>query len=92
MGSMACFSRSLVLEVMGTLDVFRGVPGGAEHFEVPDAFEHVPVGVASRDLPNSLKMSCFVSSRAWNSCARSFSLSGFSKCGEGVNEKNRPSH
>ena len=47
MGRMTCLSRSGVLEVMGALDVFRGVPGGAEHFEVPDAFEHVATGIAS---------------------------------------------
>ena len=46
MGSMMCFSHSGVVEVLGALDVFRGVPGGAEHFEVPDAFQRVPAGVA----------------------------------------------
>ena len=58
MGSMACFSHSGVLEVMGALDVSRGVSGGAEHFEVPDAFERVPAGVASRGPSNSFTMSC----------------------------------
>ena len=29
------------------MDVFPVVPGGAEHFEVPDAFEHVATGIAS---------------------------------------------
>ena len=47
MGRMACFSRSGVLEMMLALDWFRGVPDGAEHFEVPDAFEHVATGIAS---------------------------------------------
>ena len=47
MGRMTCFSHSGVVEVLGAFDVFRGVPGGAEHFEVPDAFEHVATGIAS---------------------------------------------
>ena len=38
--SMTCFSHSGVLKVLGALNVFRGVPGTAEHFEVPDASEH----------------------------------------------------
>ena len=56
MGSMTCFSHSEVVEVVGALDVFRGVPGGAEHFEAPDAFERVPAGSASRGPSSSLKM------------------------------------
>ena len=77
MGSMTCFTHSGVLEVMGALDdVFRGVPGGAELFEVPDAFERVPAGVASPGPSKSLKMSALASSRVWNSCVRSFSPSG----------------
>ena len=42
-----CFSHSGVAEVLGALDVFPVVPGGAEHFEVPDAFDHVANGIAS---------------------------------------------
>ena len=42
-----CFSHSGVVEVLGALDVFPVVPGGAEHFEVPDAFEHVATSMAS---------------------------------------------
>ena len=80
MGSMACFSHSGVLEVMGALDVFRGVPGGAELFEAPDAFERVAAGSTSRGPSNSLRMSARASSRVWNSCVRSLSPSGFSKC------------
>ena len=47
MGNMMCFSHSGVVEVLGALDVFPVVPGGAEHFEVPDAFEHVATSMAS---------------------------------------------
>ena len=47
MDRVVCFSHSGVIEVMGALDWFRGVSGGAEHFEVPDAFEHVATGIAS---------------------------------------------
>ena len=75
-----CLSHSGVVEVLGALDVLRGVPGGAELFEDLDAFERVVAGVASRGPSNSLKMSCFSSSRVWNSCLRSLSPSGFSKC------------
>ena len=42
-----CSSHSGVVEVLGALDVFPVVPGGAEHFEVPDAFEHVATSMAS---------------------------------------------
>ena len=58
MGRVVCFSHSGVLEVMGALDWFRGVSGGAEHFEDPDAFKRVPAGVASRGPSNSFTMSC----------------------------------
>ena len=85
MGRMTCFSHSGVAEVLGALDVFRGVPGGAEHFEALDDFERVPAGVASPGPSKSLKMSALASSRVWNSCVRSFSPAGFSKC---VKEKN----
>ena len=71
--------------MLGAVDVFRGVPGGAKHFEALDDFERVPAGVASPGPSNSLKMSALASSRVWNSCVRSFSPSGFSKC---VKEKN----
>ena len=55
--------HSGVAEVLGALDVLLGVPGGAEHFEAPDAFERVPTGVASRGPSTSLKMSFLASSR-----------------------------
>ena len=46
MGSMACFSHSRVVEVLEALDVLRGVPGGDEHLEVPDANTRVITGIA----------------------------------------------
>ena len=70
MGRMTCFSHSGVAEVLGALDVFRGVPGGAKHFEALDDFERVPAGVASPGPSNSLKMSALASSRVWNSCVK----------------------
>ena len=46
MGSMACFSHSRVVEVLEGLDVLRGVNGGDEHLEVPDANTRVTTGIA----------------------------------------------
>ena len=46
MGSMTCLSHSGVLEVMGAVDVLRGVPGGDEDLEVSDAFTRVTTGIA----------------------------------------------
>ena len=54
--------------------VFRGVPGGAEHFEVSDDFERVPAGVALRGPSSLIKMSCLASSRVWLVCALLFAL------------------
>ena len=68
MDRVVCFSHSGVLEVMGALDWFRGVPGGVEHFEDPVVFERVPAGLASRSPSKSLKMSALANSRVWNSC------------------------
>ena len=58
MGHMMCFAHSGVAEVLGAVDVFRGVPYGAEYLESTDAFERVPAGVASRGPSNSFTMSC----------------------------------
>ena len=46
MGSMTCLSHSGVLEVMGAVDVLRGVPGGDKHLQVSDAFTRVTTGIA----------------------------------------------
>ena len=46
MGSMACFSHFGVVEVLGALDLLRGVPGGDEDLQVSDAFTRVTTGIA----------------------------------------------
>ena len=46
MDSMACFSHFGVVEVLGAVDVLRGVPGGDEDLEVSDAFTRVTTGIA----------------------------------------------
>ena len=46
MDSMACFSHFGVVEVLGAVDVLRGVPGGDEDLQVSDAFTRVTTGIA----------------------------------------------
>ena len=64
MGGMACVSNSGVVEVLGTLDVFPGVPGGAEHFDVPDAFELVATSITGIVCVNFLPEHYF-SANSW---------------------------